>query len=194
MPQRFTLPRFDCVDCFVCLSLDTCRERLLNYFFCLQMIDWSIQLPDLCWFHICQHLSIGNIAQLSSTCRILRDLLWSRDSSLWMYLIRLNFDSAASRLSARLLFEEVDEEDEDSIIAENDRFSRRLLLQAEAYEVSFQRFRNATYYRSWHAQFTSPKNDMRGFIAFERCTYPICDFPITPLRLSPQALRLHYYR
>ena len=158
------------------------------------MIDWSIQLPDLFWFHICQHLSIGNIAQLSSTCRILRNMLWSRESSLGMYLIRLKFDSSGIRQSTRLLLEEVDEEDEDSIIAENDRFSRRLILHAEAYEVSYERFRNATYYQCWHAQFTSAKNDMRGFIAFERWTFPTFSFPITPLRLSPKVLRLHYYR
>ncbi|CAF1507031.1 unnamed protein product [Adineta ricciae] len=51
------------------------------------MIDSSIKLPDLCWFNICQHLSVGEIAQLSSTCQTSRHMLWSRESSLWFYLI-----------------------------------------------------------------------------------------------------------
>ena len=83
------------------------------------MIDSSIELPNLCWFNICQYLSVGEIAQLSSTCQTLRHMLWSRESSLWFYLIQLKCKSIALYRSIRDLMDE----DEDAIIFENERFS-----------------------------------------------------------------------
>ena len=78
------------------------------------MIDYSNKIPDLCWYKICQYLSVWDIAQLSSTCQILRHMLWSRQSSLWMYLIHLKVQSSVFCQSIKALCDE--DENEDAII------------------------------------------------------------------------------
>jgi hypothetical protein len=157
------------------------------------MIDCSVELPDLCWCNICQYLSIGDIAQLSSTCRTLRHTLWSRQSSLWIYLIRLKFHSSILCQSIRALFDQ--DEDEDAIIAENNRFSQRLLSDIEAYEVLHEKFLSPEQYRSWHVHFTLVEKEKRGFFAWRRFMFsssiPLLNCPVP---LSSKLFRLYYYR
>lgn len=157
------------------------------------MIDYSIEIPDLCWLNICQYLSIGDIAQFSSTCRTLRHMLWSHESSLWMYLIHLKVQSSIFCQSIKVLCDQ--DENEDAIIAENDQLSQRLLSDTKAYEAMHENFLCPTHYRTWHARLTSAETDKRGFIAWRRFVLP---YPIPlsnyPIPLSSTLFRLYYYR
>lgn len=157
------------------------------------MADWSIHCPDLCWFRICEHLSVRDIAQLGSTCRTLHQMFWSRESPIWTYLIRLKFPSSSLFQATTALSNETD--DEESIVAENDRFSRRLSDDVQAYERNYQEFTSRFYWRSWHSCFIGGKKEIRGYFAFERFTYPD-SLPLLndPVQLSSKLWRLYYYR
>lgn len=171
-----------------------CDEKKVSCLFLFQMIDWSIECPDLCWFRICQHLSLWDIAQLSSTCRRLRQILWSDQSSMWISLIRLKFGSSILCQSMRMFFDQ-DNEDEDAIITENDHFSARLTTDIESYGVVYKTFFSQRYFGSWHCRFTLPEREIRGFLAWKRFTFPQyiprLDYSVP---LSSKLFRLFYYR
>ncbi|CAF1312510.1 unnamed protein product [Adineta steineri] len=165
------------------------------------MIDSSIELPDLCWFNICRCLSIAEIAQLSSTCQTLRHMLWSHESSLWFYLIHLKCKSTVLCQSIRVLIDQDENEDEDVIIAENNRFSQRLLLDMKTYEVFYEKFLKPRQFRSWYSYFTTAENEIRGFFAYRRFMFPnpirLLDcVPMLdcPVLLSSKLFRLYFYR
>ncbi len=161
------------------------------------MTDYSIEFPELCWFNVCQYLSIKDIAQLSSTCRVLRHMLWSRQSSLWIYLIYRKFHSSILCQSLKVCsYEDKDkDEDEDEIINEIDRFSKRLLSDIESYKVSHEHSLLPGSCQSWHAIFLLPQKDIRAFIAMRRFALPnpirLSDYPVA---LSSKLFRLFYYR
>ena len=157
------------------------------------MIDYSNEIPDLCWYKICQYLSVWDIAQLSSTCQILRHMLWSRQSSLWMYLIHLKVQSSVFCQSIKALCDE--DENEDAIIVENNRFSQRLVSDINAYEAMHEKFLNREQCPTWHVRFTLPETDKRGFLAWRRFAY-INSIPLLncPIPLSSTLFRLYYYR
>ncbi|CAF1934113.1 unnamed protein product [Rotaria magnacalcarata] len=158
------------------------------------MIDCSIEVPpELCWLNICQYLSIRDIVQLSSTCRILRHVLWSRQSALWICLIHLKFHSSIFCQPMRALFDQ--DEDEDESIAENNRFSQRLLFNIEAYEVLHEQFPNPEQCRTWHVRFTLAEKEKRGVFAWRRFIFP-SSIPLLncPVPLSSKLFRLYYYR
>ncbi|CAF1551607.1 unnamed protein product, partial [Didymodactylos carnosus] len=136
---------------------------------------------------------LNSLSQLSSTCRILRHMLWSRQSSLWSYLIHLKFHSSILYQSIRALFDQ--DEDEDAIIAENNRFSQRLLSDIEAYEVLHEKFFKPGQYRFWHVYFTLAEKEKRGFFALRRFIFPN-SMPLLnyPVPLSSKLFRLYYYR
>lgn len=159
------------------------------------MIDCSVELPNLCWFDICQYLSIRDIAQLSSTCRTLRHMLWSRQSSSWIYLIHLRFHSSTLCQSIRTLFDQHEDDDEDTIVAENDRLSQRLLSDIEAYDNLHEKFLNGEQYLYWFIYFTSAEKDKRGYFATRRFLFPE-SIPLLncPVLLSSKLFRLYYYR
>lgn len=158
------------------------------------MIDWSIECPDLCWFSICEHLSISDISRLSSTCRTLRHRLWSAQASLWSHLIRREFDPAVFRQLMNILTE--NDQDEDSNVAEkNVQFCRRILSDVEAYQAMHEKFLTFFGSRSWISRLTSARNDIRGFFARQRFTFPrSMPFLDSPVPLSSRLFRLHYYR
>ena len=157
------------------------------------MIDWSIKCPDLCWFYICEHLSVSDISRLSSTCRILRHMLWSGEALLWTYLISRKFGSLVLSQLMKTLSD--NDEDEDSIIAENDRFCERLLSDITAYEVIYEKFLTLWRSRAWHSRLTSARTEMRGFFACQRLTYPNSTPLLNcPIRLSSKLFRLYHYR
>jgi len=165
------------------------------------MNDFSIELPDICWFNICQYLSIAEIAQLSSTCQTLRHMLWSCQSSLWFYLIHLKCESTVLCQSILVLIDQDENEDEDAIITENNRFSQRLLLDIKTYEVFYKKFLKPGQFRSWYTYFTSAENEIRGFFAYRRFMFPnpirLLDcVPMLdcPVLLSSKLFRLYYYR
>ncbi|CAF3685029.1 unnamed protein product [Adineta steineri] len=164
-----------------------------------QMIDSSIKLPDLYWFNICRYLSIADIAQLSSTCQTLRHMLWSHESSLWFYLIHLKCKSTVLCQSIRVLIDQ--DENEDVIIAENNRLSQRLLLDIKTYEVFYEKFLKPGQFRSWYCYFTSAENEIRVFFAYRRFMFPnrirLLDcVPMLdcPVLLSSKLFRLYFYR
>lgn len=159
------------------------------------MIDYSIELPDLCWFNICQYLSVEDIAQLSSTCRTLRHMFWSCQSSLWNYLIHQKFRSSILCQSIGALFDENEDEDENAIIAENNRFSQRLLSDIETYEILHEKFLNNKWGRTWHIYFTRAEKEKRGYAAWRRCTSPtFIPSMNNPTPLSSRLFRMYYYR
>ncbi len=159
------------------------------------MTDYSIEFPELCWFNICQYLSIKDIAQLSSTCRVLRHMLWSRQSSLWIYLIYRKFHSSILCQSLKVFCYEDKDKDEDEIINEIDRFSKRLLSDIESYKVLHEHSLQPGSCQSWHAIFLLPQKDIRAFIAMRRFALPnpirLSDYPVA---LSSKLFRLFYYR
>jgi hypothetical protein len=165
------------------------------------MIDSLIELPDLCWFNICRYLSITEIGQLSSTCQTLRHMLWSRQSSLWLYLIHLECKSSVLCQSVQVLIDQDENKDEDEIIAENNRFSQRLLLENKTYKVFYEKFLKPEQFHSWYISFTLAKKDIRGFFAYRRFMFPnhirLLDcVPMLdcPVLLSSKLFRLYYYR
>ena len=77
-------------------------------------MDWSTRFPDLCWFFVCEYLSISDIAQLSSTCRTLRHLLWLCESLFWAHLIHVRCCSSTFSQSILTLFDQ-DQDDNASV-------------------------------------------------------------------------------
>lgn len=160
------------------------------------MIDYSTEVPDLCWFIICQNLAIADIARLSSTCRKLYEMFWSRQSLLWIYLINNSkFHSSSLCQSIKTFLEQDGEENEDLIIAANDQFSQRLLSDVETYGILHEKFLKPGSFRTWFYNFTMPEKEKRGFFASKRLfsleRIPFLDDPVP---LSAKLFRCYYYR
>jgi hypothetical protein len=126
-------------------------------------------------------------------------MLWSRQSSLWIYLIYRKFHSSILCQSLKVFsYEDKDtdeDEDEDEILNEIDRFSKRLLSDIESYKVSHEHSLLPGSCQSWHAMFLLPQKDIRAFIAMRRFALPnpirLYDYPVA---LSSKLFRLFYYR
>ncbi|CAF4060837.1 unnamed protein product [Rotaria magnacalcarata] len=135
--------------------------------------------------------SLKDIVQLSSTCRILRHVLWSRQSALWICLIHLKFHSSIFCQPMRALFDQ--DEDEDESIAENNRFSQRLLFNIEAYEVLHEQFPNPEQCRTWHVRFTLAEKEKRGVFAWRRFIFP-SSIPLLNCPVPLSSKLFHYRR
>lgn len=157
------------------------------------MTDWSVACPDVCWFHICEHLSVSDISRLSSTCRLLRHRLWSKGTSLWTYLVYRRFRSFATSPIMRAL-SDIDP-DEESIITENIRFCQRLASDREANAMMHEKFSSWCTSHEWDSRLSSARNDIRGFLACQRARYiTLVPFLDGPVPLSSELCHLHYYR
>ena len=160
-------------------------------------MDWSTRFPDLCWFFVCEYLSISDIAQLSSTCRTLRHLLWSYQSSLWHHLIRVNCCSSTFIQSILTLFNE-DDDDDDVVMIENEQFIKRLSSDANAFQHVFDQFLIVPCRSLGHSRYvrlTSARTSIRAFLAYQRCIYPrSMPFFTSHIRPSAKLFRVYYHR
>ena len=83
-------------------------------------------------------------------------MIWSRQSSLWIYLIYQKFPSPILCQSLKVFCNEDKDEDEDELINEIDRFSKRVLSDIESYKVLHERFLQPGSGQAWHGMFLFP--------------------------------------
>ncbi|CAF3071132.1 unnamed protein product [Rotaria socialis] len=97
----------------------------------------------------------------------------------------------------RALFDQ--DEDEEAIIVENNRFSQRLLFDIEAYEVLHENFLNPEQCRTWHVGFTLAEKEKRGFFAWRRFIFPSsipflnCPVPLSSKLFPPIGTIIYGY-